>query len=266
MKGQSSILHTICSDADSISVYILINGKTEVLNTWCGRKLPPMLMSNQHTMIVEFQSLHSSKFVTGFKAYYSFVTNFGIHEGQQDNRGMCVFNYQSAVKTSGEFTSPNYNGLYPRNTECHYLFYGKERERVQIKFLDFDVDGLTPRCEESTNSDYVSFSNFAESEDRKMTRLCGSAPAEKREIWSDGPFFRVIFKSNEMYDSTGFQAIYQFKGLIDEEQDSPYRQHDNAPKEHKRDSGNSVNNSSRRKSLIPYLSFLNVLFILISIK
>ena len=44
-----------------------------------------------------------------------------------------------------------------------------------------------------------------------MTRLCGGPPHKKVE-WSDGPFFRVIFKSNECYDSTGFKAKYQFVG------------------------------------------------------
>ncbi|CAL1541363.1 unnamed protein product [Lymnaea stagnalis] len=247
-----------CKEADSVSVYIVINGKTEVLNTWCGRKLPPMLMSSQHNMIVEFQSLHSSKSVTGFKAQYSFVTNFGIHEGQQDNRGMCVFNYQSSVKSSGEITSPNYNGLYPRNTECHYLFYGRGKERVQIIFVDFDVDGLTPRCEESTYSDYVSFSNFAETEDRKMTRLCGQPPAEKREIWSDGPFFRVIFKSNEMYDSTGFQAYYQFKGPQDEHEEEGNPHGTIIERDRKRNSGNTAYNSSERKHMAGYLTLASM--------
>ncbi|CAG5135427.1 unnamed protein product, partial [Candidula unifasciata] len=63
-----------CTGSDSVSVYIFINGRMEELKTWCGRKLPPMLMSNQHKMTVEFRSYHSSSTVTGFKAQYSFVT------------------------------------------------------------------------------------------------------------------------------------------------------------------------------------------------
>ncbi|RUS90460.1 hypothetical protein EGW08_001801 [Elysia chlorotica] len=204
-----------CGGSDSVTVYVIINGTTERIDTWCGKELPHMLMSSQHKMIVEFKSYHSSMEVTGFMAHYSFVTNFGILEGQQDNRGMCVFNYQSSVKSHGEITSPNYNGLYPRNTECHYLFYGKENERVRIEFVDFDIEGYMPRCDE--RSDYVSFSNFANSEDRKMTRLCGGP--HNRVVWSDGPFFRVIFKSNECFDSTGFQAYYQFIASEQEKKD-----------------------------------------------
>ncbi|BFZ09778.1 hypothetical protein BsWGS_12817 [Bradybaena similaris] len=210
-----------CGSLDSVSVFVLINGEEKLLNTWCGRKLPPMLMSNQPKMMVQFLSTeHSAPTVTGFKAQYSFVTNFGIHQGVQDNRGTCAFNYQSSVNSSGEITSPNYRGLYPRSTECHYLFYGRGNERVQITFTDFDVDGLNPRCEESTKSDYVSFSNFADTEDRKMTRLCGQSPKEGRVIWSDGPFFRVTFKSNDIYDSTGFKATYKFRGFDENKEDN----------------------------------------------
>ncbi|XP_059153997.1 suppressor of lurcher protein 1-like [Physella acuta] len=220
-RGDPTTVVECTTSDDAVTVYVMINGQKEKLNTWCGRKLPPMLMSSQHSMIVEFRSTSSEKTVTGFLAQYSFVSNFGILEGQQDNRGTCSFNYQSSVKQSGEIMSPNYNGLYPRNTECHYLFYGRGNERVHIVFVEFDVDGMTPRCEESTESDYVSFSNFAESEDRKMTRFCGTNSGDTREIWSDGPFFRVIFKSNEIYDSTGFLAHYQFKAEEVEEPGNP---------------------------------------------
>jgi hypothetical protein len=48
---------------------------------------------------------------------------------------------------NGTFTTPNFPGLYPRSTECHYLFYGRENERIFINFLYFDVDGITPTYE-----------------------------------------------------------------------------------------------------------------------
>ncbi|GFO28271.1 suppressor of lurcher protein 1, partial [Plakobranchus ocellatus] len=257
-----------CGGSDAVTVYIIINGTTEEIDTWCGRELPQMVMSSQHKMIVEFRSYHSSPAVTGFKAQYSFVTNFGIHEGQQDNRGMCVFNYQSSEKSEGEITSPNYDGLYPRNTECHYLFYGKENERVQIKFDKFDVDGISPRCDERTKSDYVSFSNFANSEDRKMTRLCGQPPEAKRVIWSDGPFFRVIFKSNEIYDSKGFQAHYHFRatdeGTIHKELPPRSREDKTYSVQARRNSGTSGSRPNRDKSadmgggLLPLAPFISL--------
>jgi len=52
--------------------------------------------------------------------------------------------FKSDAAQNGSFTSPNYPGLYPRNTECHYLFYGSDNQKIYIKFLDFDVEGIKP--------------------------------------------------------------------------------------------------------------------------
>ncbi|XP_071112472.1 suppressor of lurcher protein 1-like isoform X3 [Haliotis cracherodii] len=203
-----------CAGSDSIKVTIPLSGKVVELGVYCGKKLPPVLMSAGTKMTVQFHSESSSKgMTTGFKAVYSFVNNFGISTGERDSRGVCVFNYYSQRESHGTFTSPNYPGLYPRNTECHYLFYGKGKETVHIQFPVFQVEGIGPRCDEGTHSDYVSFSNFADSEDRKLHRLCGASSEGKKEsIESDGPFFRVVFKSNDVYDDEGFFAYYQFKG------------------------------------------------------
>jgi len=45
-----------------------------------------------------------------------------------------------------------------------------------------------------------------------MSRLCDTKDQLRgREIISDGSFFRATFHSNEVYDATGFEAVYQFK-------------------------------------------------------
>jgi len=58
---------------------------------------------------------------------------------------VCRFIYKSSKSLNGTFTSPNYPGFYPRNTECHYLFLGDETYRVAIAFRQFDVDGIPPK-------------------------------------------------------------------------------------------------------------------------
>ena len=45
-----------------------------------------------------------------------------------------------------------------------------------------------------------------------MKRFCGREEAGAiKEVSSDGDFFRVTFKSNEIYDTVGFDAFYQFR-------------------------------------------------------
>ena len=59
----------------------------------------------------------------------------------------------------------------------------------------------------------MEFSNFnIDLADRKMNRYCGSKEdAPKKKVESDGSFFRVTFKSNDVYDAVGFEAFFQFK-------------------------------------------------------
>lgn len=55
----------------------------------------------------------------------------------------CQFVFRKdVVGARGTFTSPNYPGIYPRNTVCHYLFHGDPDDRVFIMFPYFDVEGV----------------------------------------------------------------------------------------------------------------------------
>lgn len=66
---------------------------------------------------------------------------------------------------------------------------------------------MNSRCEASSASDYVEFSNFI-ALDRKYHRHCGQL--KEFDIESDRKFFRVTFKSNDRLDGSGFNATYQF--------------------------------------------------------
>lgn len=201
-----------CENVDSVIGFITIKGQRERLDNFCGSQLPNQIMSNEHRMTVIFQSFGSRPpSVKGFRAIYQFVTNFGIPSGRQDPQGVCTFIYNSSEVSNGTFSTPNYPGVYPRDTECHYLFYGKSNEKIYIEFAYFDVEGVPP-CLSDTASDYVEFSNFR-TVDRKIPRHCGNLRPTKIE--SDADFFRVSFKSNDKFDGTGFEAFYQFRNNPD---------------------------------------------------
>ena len=71
--------------------------------------------------------------------YYLFISLIRFKSDPE-----CGFTYRSEISINGTFTSPNFPGLYPRNTECHYLFYGKQSESIFITFKTFDVEGIPP--------------------------------------------------------------------------------------------------------------------------
>lgn len=202
-----------CSTQDSIKVLTYANSKEDPLGEYCGRTFPTQIMSTGQRMKIRFKSEDNTKNSnSAFRFVYSFKTDFGVlGNGIQDNRKECKFTYNSSRASSGEFTSPNYPGLYPRNIECNYSFHGKPKEIVNITFDKFQLSG----CDEQTNSDVITFSNFINAEDRKMPRYCG-LPNGYSYIVSDGPFFRVTFRSNEKYEAEGFKGMYTFKMVVND--------------------------------------------------
>lgn len=72
------------------------------------------------------------------------ATDFGITTGRQEAKYPCAFVFNSNETRNGTFASPNYPGLYPRDTECHYFFNGQLNERVHLHFHFFDVEGVLP--------------------------------------------------------------------------------------------------------------------------
>ncbi|XP_054722762.1 suppressor of lurcher protein 1-like [Uloborus diversus] len=204
-----------CEGVDAVMVFISIRGQKERVENFCGQKLPQQLMSNGPNMQVEFRALHRQDPLgpeaKGFRALYRFVTDFGMTGAKQDASSVCGFVFRSEEGANGSFSSPNFPGLYPRATECHYFFRGRPGERVHIAFTHFNVDGIPP-CTTETASDYVEFSNYR-TVDRKIPRHCGVKRPQLIE--SDGDFFRVTFKSNDKFDGTGFHAHYHFRPHID---------------------------------------------------
>ncbi|GIY39785.1 suppressor of lurcher protein 1 [Caerostris extrusa] len=51
----------------------------------------------------------------------------------------CGQEITSVGSKNGTFTSPNYPDPYPSEVYCVYKFIGKEKERIQISFTDFDL-------------------------------------------------------------------------------------------------------------------------------
>ena len=52
---------------------------------------------------------------------------------------VCSFLIKNKQKREGEFMSPTYPGVYPKNMDCYYLFKGVTGQRVKLEFFDFDL-------------------------------------------------------------------------------------------------------------------------------
>merc|ERR1711911_164685 len=88
----------------------------------------------------------------------------------------------------------------------------KSQHVFASSFIQRFLINVLCRCVAASASDYVEVSNYM-AVDRKMPRYCGQLKDLTME--SDGPFFRVTFKSNDRFDGTGFFALYQFTPVAD---------------------------------------------------
>ncbi|XP_071520006.1 suppressor of lurcher protein 1-like [Panulirus ornatus] len=191
-----------CDAMDSVTISGASKNK---IGTFCGAGVPRPVMSSGPYLSLVFRSYTSGPHVTGYRAIYKFLRNFGLTTGQQLDHHPCVFEYNSTLHPTGEFHSPNPGGIYPRNTVCHYIFRGSRHEKVKLEFKYFDIEGVAP-CSAKSDSDYVEFSNHPTQD--FLPRRCGRfAP---KVVESEGPFFRVTFRSNHKFDGTGFAAAFQF--------------------------------------------------------
>ncbi|KAJ0177898.1 hypothetical protein K1T71_006771 [Dendrolimus kikuchii] len=194
-----------CESMDALDIFLYVDGRLEKMVSFCGNEKPKPIMSNGPKLSMEFRGIYSSRYSRGFKISYSFVEDYGIATGSQLLEFPCAFVFNSSEWGRGSVTSPNYPGLYPRDTECNYFFYGHENERVHLQFTYFDVEGVIP-CEAVSASDYVQFSS--QMIDTQSHRYCGQL--KELHATSDKNFLRITFKSNDRLDASGFKADYIF--------------------------------------------------------
>lgn len=62
-----------CESIDSLMAYVLIDGRMEKIDNFCGSTLPKPLMSNGPRLMLEFRGIYSSRHSRGFKAVYHFT-------------------------------------------------------------------------------------------------------------------------------------------------------------------------------------------------
>ncbi|OWR42527.1 cubilin like protein [Danaus plexippus plexippus] len=194
-----------CESMDSFDVFLYVDGRLEKMASYCGNDVPKPIMSNGPKLSIEFRGIYSSRYSRGFKIAYYFVEDYAIATGKQLLEYPCAFVYNITDRRKGVMTSPNYPGLYPRDTECNYFFHARKNERVHLKFSHFDVEGVVP-CEAVSASDYVQFSS--QMIDIDSQRYCGQL--RELDVVSKSNFLRVTFRSNDRLDGTGFKAEYIF--------------------------------------------------------
>ncbi|XP_072033067.1 LOW QUALITY PROTEIN: cubilin-like [Amphiura filiformis] len=177
---------TTSCDFDYVEI---LDGNDVSQDKLCGSRGPfeRRIISNKVTLIF------SSDFISFYKG---FVVNYE-QVSLTTPPPSCD---QVFTGTSGVFTSPNYPGNYPDNTECRIEINVADTLRVKITFTDFSLEGY-PNCP----YDYVKVTDI---EEGIMEKYCGriDGPIEWR---SESHNVLVLFHSDDRTPSSGFTAIYE---------------------------------------------------------
>ncbi|XP_039341949.1 CUB domain-containing protein 2 isoform X3 [Mauremys reevesii] len=103
----------------------------------------------------------------------------------------------------GNFSSPNFPGLYPYDTECTWLIVVTEGSSALLTFDHFDLE-----YHDNCDYDYLKIYNgFSEDEGNLLGKFCGkSSPPQFTSSWH---VMSIIFHSDKHVASQGFSAAYR---------------------------------------------------------
>ncbi|KAM8927598.1 mannan-binding lectin serine protease 2 [Pelodytes ibericus] len=132
--------------------------------------------------------------------YCSCRVGFNLHS----DRKICIAQCSGKIYKgrSGEITSPDYPGIYPKLSNCRYTIQVEEGFSIHLKFLDFNVeshpDVLCP---------YDKLQVTAGS--REIAVLCGDIVP--KEINTRSNKVEIAFTSDSTGDHTGWKILYSTK-------------------------------------------------------
>ncbi|XP_018647218.1 hypothetical protein Smp_169170 [Schistosoma mansoni] len=113
----------------------------------------------------------------------------------------CFFEFNHSQSITGNFSSPNYPGLYPIDIVCEYRFSGLNVRRIDIEFLEFDVESTSKTCSDDTMDDNVEISSCYPTDllSTPRRRLCHKQnPVNPFRIHWHQPCLNLKFFSNGM--------------------------------------------------------------------
>ncbi|CAH8510530.1 unnamed protein product [Schistosoma turkestanicum] len=153
-------------------------------------------------------------FNLGYDVQYKFVTDYGVTSSSGNQRKpSCYFEFCRSQSITGNFSSPNYPGLYPIDVICEYRFSGVNVRRIDISFVEFDVESTSKTCMDDTMGDNVEISSCYSTEllSSPKRRFCHKQnPLNPFKVQWHEPCVNLKFFSNGMYVRTGFFGVYEF--------------------------------------------------------
>ena len=109
-------------------------------------------------------------------------------------------------RLSGEISSPNYPGSYPKDASCDYFIKMDPGEQIMLKFLDLDL------ADPISCVDSVEIFDVNDASRGRLAKICGKR--EKGKLYHfHTNILRITFKSNRDIAGRGFKVSFWAKRL-----------------------------------------------------
>ncbi|XP_076766726.1 cubilin [Xylocopa sonorina] len=155
----------------------------DVIGTFCGSKIPPMLMTQKNSMTLVFNS-DSTVTHEGFAATYILINATKICGGH-------------FVKPSGVIQSPNYPQRYPSRKECTWTIQAPNKRRIVLNVTHFELERHT-----NCFFDYLEIRNGGYGTSPLIGKFCGTnIPTE------------IISQTNQLYLKFSSDSTRSFSGF-----------------------------------------------------
>lgn len=173
----------------------------------CGKNLPTTRISMYQTFVVSFYTEDPEVNSNIFGGIYDFIDATQFVVGTPTPNTVCSFTVYSDRKKEGEFLSPTYPGVYPKDLQCEYKFLGRKGQRVRLEFMDFDLFYGGSHCP----FDYMKIYDGSSIENMLIGTYCGQQ--RSLVVYSSTENLYVQFITLQRTAQTanrGFSAYFEF--------------------------------------------------------
>ncbi|EDV28197.1 uncharacterized protein TRIADDRAFT_53561 [Trichoplax adhaerens] len=170
---------------EGVTVYNGPNVNSPVLGAFCGKTLPPYLISRGNSLYILFRS---SVFLTDTGFSLTYTTASSTCGG-------------SLSTPTGVITSPNYPNFYSVSTDCVWTVARPPGNKLEILFTDMDLE-QNANC----SYDFVEIRDGSYPTSPLLGRYCGSS--KPALIKSTSNHIRILFRSDGNQVSKGFRLQY----------------------------------------------------------
>ncbi|XP_012276352.1 cubilin [Orussus abietinus] len=179
--------HTKCAH-DYVKVYDnYTSDESPPIGSYCGAKIPPVLMSQGNMMTIVF---HSDSSITreGFVATYVFL----------DANKFCGGRFYAIT---GVIRTPNYPANYPIGRECIWVIEAPSRQQVKLTVETFRLENHT-----SCNFDYLEIRNGGYDSSPLIGKYCGTNMPQKITSMSNQIYLKFVSDSSR--SEKGFSLLW----------------------------------------------------------